>query len=246
MHSLHATAIAACAVLSLCALTSACAEDSSIEVAGTGSSGGNPAIEDPISLTFQLEAESPAEPERVDWLEAELSVVTIALGRGSDEGGCVFADGDVVERVDLVNFGRAALASVDARNLCALRAIPGADAPLLRVFGQSQRVDLELSFWLDDGVDLTLDFVQRWAEGSRDWIVVLNPESLTADVDLRALVGADGRINLSDRDPQFIDALHTRLSQSVRLYVDPTPGDGIVTLEEQTEENRIGGLRIVR
>ena len=64
---------------------------------------------------------------------------------------------------------------------------------------------------------------------------------LLRGIDLDLL--SEARDVLSDEDEDVGLTLLENLQDAVLIYLDPSPGDGMVTAEERTEENLIGTVR---
>lgn len=218
----------------------ACVEDTGELASGTGSSGGNPVQEDPVTVSFQLTSDNTGDtPARASWARASLTAGTVAFGRIDDSGGCTFDPSESWELGAFINFNGDQIASLDRAGLCRIRFQPPAGVPLLVANGETPALRVEATLWLENGIDLVID--TSLASGSvRDLVLVFEPGNLANSVNWNALPVEDGRISLTDRDPELGALVVRRVTEAFGLYLDPTPGDQRVRVDERTDENRIG------
>ena len=78
--------------------------------------------------------------------------------------------------------------------------------------------------------------------------VLFDPEAFRVELDLAQLVEAmsqEGPIRVDDSmDEELRAAFRAALVASVRIYLDPTPGDGELTLDEQVDANVVATVRL--
>ena len=245
-HSLRAPALLReipLLVLALLAFTliPACGEEPADDdlVAGTGSTGGNPA-----TVTFLL---SPPEDAPIEWTDGRLAAVTVTFGRQTDAGCDLSEEG--YELGALVEFNGAQLASIDSEDLCRIRFEPSGVEPLIEINGVTPRRPILVELFLPNGLDLVFERDVPLAEDGEtpvELIVAVDPEELVDSFDLAELVEDPADIvRISDRNSSIAATLIENLIESFAIFVDPTPGDQRITFEERTPENRIGGVEIV-
>lgn len=219
----------------------ACAEDTEDSPSGTGSSGGNPVTTDPVTVSFQLTSEAAGDtPDRAAWIDASLTAATVAFGRLGDDGACTFDDDEVWALGAFIDFDGDQIASVERTSLCRIRFVPPAGVPLVRAAGNTSRLDVDVTLWLERGVDLVIEEALDEDDVARDFVLAFEPGQLADSVDWRNLPIEDGRVALSDLDPEIGEAVATRLTRALVLYRDPTPGDRRISVDERTDANRVG------
>lgn len=234
------------AIAALCLGVSCAGEDVAdpVEVAGTGSSGGNPAVTAPLALSFQLATDGDG-PQPGRWLSATVQARTITLARRDADGACVFEDDASWQPSDILAFGADRLDGIDGAGLCRIRVMPDGGAPLIVASGVASRLRVLVTLWLDRGIDLVIERPPTADAGPRDFVVVFEPDRIIEGIDLRTLPQDDVELRVSDRDPALGERLLARFTDAMTIYDDPTPGDGVVTVSERTPENRVGYLELV-
>lgn len=222
---------------------SGCAEDEgppSDSIAGTGSSGGNPA-----TVRFALETDVETDREAIDF--ARLSAGVVEFARIDAAGACRFAPDEVFALGAFVGFDGSQALLIDVEGLCRVRFRPPSEHPLVQMSVERARArQVFIDLFLPSGVDIVVDLP---SEGSAQGggspeeeveIVVVLLGSPILEAIQRANLGADAVVRLSELDPEFGAQLLDAILSSIVLYLDPTPGDARVTAEERTPERVVG------
>ena len=203
---------------------------------GTGSSGGNPSL-----IDFQLATE--AAPPATTWTRVSIDARTVTYGRRDAEGQCVRQPGRYTyESFVRYNAGQGS-GTFDTEGICRIRLSPAEGVPLIRVEGSRQGRMFAVQFMLPRGLGFVFDSdLPATAPGEFLSLVSrVDVGVLLRGIDLDLL--SEAREVLSDEDEDVGLTLLENLGDAVLIYLDPSPGDGMVTAEERTEENVIGTVR---
>ncbi len=228
------------------AVGSGCAEDDgppSDSIAGTGSSGGNPA-----TVRFALETDAEADREAIDF--AQLSAGVVEFARIDAAGECRFSPGEVFALGAFVGFDGSQALLIDVDGLCRVRFRPPSEHPLVQMSVERARaLQVFIDLFLPSGVDIVVDLPssgsaqtdEGLAEDELEIVVVLLGSPVLEAIQ-RANLGADAVVRLSELDPEFGAQILDAILSSIVLYLDPTPGDARVTAAERTPERVVGRI----
>ncbi len=236
-RALRVVLAALCAVLFV-----ACSDsetDPTLVAAGTGSSGGNPAI-----VTFQLTTDDATEDSI--WNAGNSAAAVVVFARTDETGECEFSDEELPlgAFIDLV---RDNATELDGSKLCRIGFRPASDEPLVSVSGEFRGRGVEVLLYLPSGIDLVFDEpLPPLPVGEPQEIVVsLSIARLIRDIDLAGLVPPPGEtLHITDQDDGDGLLLLESLIDALAIYRDPTPGDRRITAAERTPENRIGFIEL--
>lgn len=228
------TAILAVALL-LVALT-ACQEEGSGGLAGTGSAGGNP-------LTLSFGHDPRTTREALTWGTPVISIGQVRLARPAADTPCDFEGAVSIEVDQTVPFDQVTELLFDPPYPCGIALVPQADTPLLAVeaaVDQSKTVRVEI--WADEGMRITIDEPAR-LEQSQDVYFILGLDRLLDSIEFRQRLASEDSVTFSNRpsaSPATSAQVGANFINAARIYLDPTPGDGELSEAERTSENVIG------
>lgn len=206
----------------------ACGGEGGQEMAGTGSAGGNP-------LTFSADYEdSDALPE-LSWRRAILNLGEVRAEHGyTAQEGCLTQDAVTLDESFALPLRRLSLDQLRVSGLCSLELRPPTGMPLLELEAELART-WRLRFFVD-GVRADVD-AARFSEGG-EIFVLIDVDALLDGVDVGdVLAWLEGE--------EVLMQLVNNLVAAVRVYADPTPGDGELSPQERTPENIIATLSLI-
>ncbi len=200
-------------------------------VTGTGSAGGNP-------LTVDFETEDSPSLVDVTWQTPVLHLGSMRLAlTDEDSGDCVFgAEAESLDRE--IAFERGSSLDFEAPAPCAIQWIPAPDQPLISVSAQIGGEALEIDLGAGALLTARLEGLDRLAL-SEEAVAVFEVDKLLDGVDVQGLVDAlTGLLGLGEVElDALIERATANLDGAITLYLDPTPGDGVLLPEERVEAN---------
>jgi hypothetical protein len=219
------------------ALALACAgalwgcEQSGDGMAGTGSAGGNP-------LVFSAEVEESNEISEVKLRGGALWLGEVRVEHGYQEAqGCLEETRLRVDRRLALPLRRLSLEELRVAVPCLLElSAPEGEAILEITAELAQRWRLR---FFAPALQVHVD-PERFSQGD-EFFLLISLDALLAQIDPALLLALlDG-----EDSPELVTRLVENLLGAVKIYVDPTPGDGALTAQERVPENIVATLSIV-
>lgn len=223
--------------LATLALVSCGGADDGDPTVGTGSAGGNP-------LRVAFDVEDSDEQSFVRWRTPILNAHTITRFKLDDSGGCTLADSPETLSDGALNFNGERTLEFEPPYPCALELQAKEDEALLTVNAKLNDVEVGFEFLPGAGVRINIERPELLEQAANDEdiqldaVVVFDLDKLLDGVTLTDLLNLlaliKDPISASADDP-LIARLLTNLSAAITIYLDPTPGDGVLLPEERDE-----------
>ena len=212
-------------------------EDGPDIVTGTGSSGGNP-------LSFDFETEDSERFDDVVWESPVLHIGSRRFAFEDTAGQCVFDDEAEVFVEDFA-FDRSRRLDIEPPNPCAFELNPAEGESLVSVRATVRGRSLDLSFGRVTAIAVNI-LRPELLSISQEIVVIFEVDKLLEGIDVQGLLDRlDLLSDLSDEDRLALrDQAVANLAEAVTIYLDPTPGDGVLLPEERVEANVLATFEV--
>lgn len=218
---------------------SGCSEDAvdGDQVAGTASAGGNP-----LALTFAYRTDNSR--ESLEWEPPTLNIGEMRVAIGGDNWSCSIASAQVSEVNGTFDFEELPEFLFEEPFPCGIILRHPEDTPLLvseAQFGEDRRVRVEI--WGE--LHIRINDLSEYDVG-RDVFFVLGLDRLLDELDFERALDTEDLVVYSDQPGASQDAaqVQSNFITAARIYLDPTPGDGEITADEQTPDNVVGNAQL--
>ncbi len=243
-----------CVGLWLCAGLAACG-DGSDPSTGTGSSGGNPLVigfDTDLSSSSALSNDRPDPQNPLDSLQQPLvaHIGEMSIARLNAEGECPDVNGGEAVEVDFLS-NREEVLTIKPPAPCAILLKPPVGEPLL-TFQILRLIELGLPqgmiIEIEDpaGLEATLLAQSAQVDPEADFqniFIIFDMPRFIANFGL-ALLQPDTPLRDTELNSADRDKLWSAVLSSTFVYLDPTPGDGLLAQEERSAQNRIATIRL--
>lgn len=219
--------------------------------AGTGSAGGNP-----LTFTFDTAEDDDANEGDLNtliWQPPSFHIDRVTVQDPSSPSGACNAAGPIrlLQLSDAFATDTAEGFAIAAPLPCSITLRPAADAPFLTANASLGALGpLNLALHLPQG--LIFDVHHDAApladpDLDREVYVLIDPSALLHRIEPTDLLGAEALFALGQAgDNPLRDRLIENLLASLTVYLDPTPGDGLILPEERVEANVFATLSLGR
>lgn len=205
--------------------------------AGTGILGGNP-----LTIAFESEEEPDDTFGLASFADLQIHYGKVRFGYLDEQGACVLEE-EFSELEQVVGPGQRGIVQVsgDDGYPCAMNVRPPDGQALVTATIVTGVQDVEVALSEESGFIIDVDPIEVAEDENPEVVAILSVDQVLTGYDVTALIAAASELTRdgSEGANRFLAAMEG----AVTVYRDPTPGDGVMELEQRVEANVSGNFR---